>query len=125
MPTVIKPLILSGDPVSTNSIYKTATRPFPRTYMTHEGKALKESYQWEAKSQWKEPILDCPVEIEVRLYFATKRLHDVDNYNKLLYDALTGIVWVDDNQIQKVTTEKFYDKGNARIEISIQPYGLS
>jgi Holliday junction resolvase RusA-like endonuclease len=90
--------------------------------MTHEGKALKERYQWESKMQWKEPILVGPIYVIVRLYFGTKRKADIDNFNKILYDALTGIVWEDDSQIMVVVTEKHYDKENPRITIGAEKF---
>ncbi len=113
-------LILKGEPKSTNHVYATMCRGnFPNRYMTAKGKELKESYQWQAKSQWRESPTPNPVELDVKLYFGTKRKQDIDNYNKILYDALTGIVWVDDSQIKKVLTEKFYDKENPRVELEI------
>ena len=35
--------------------------PFPTTYMTNEGKALKEAYQWEAK--WQCPTYEAWVDM--------------------------------------------------------------
>lgn len=114
-------IMLLGNPLSTGSIYRAMCRGnFPSTYMTNEGKALKESYSWQAKAQWKKKPIEGPVEIEVKLYFGTKRKADIDNFNKLLFDSLTGIVWVDDSQIIKMTIEKDYDKKNPRIEIGIK-----
>ena len=43
---------------------------------------------------------------------------DVDNYQKLIYDALNGIFWRDDSQIVEATTAKFYSAA-PRIEIEI------
>jgi crossover junction endodeoxyribonuclease RusA len=39
------------------------------------------------------------VEVSVRFYFKTKRKRDLDNQNKLILDAFTGIAYEDDNQI--------------------------
>jgi Holliday junction resolvase RusA-like endonuclease len=71
--------------------------------MTAEGKALKEQYQWEARSQWKGKPFEGDIEVSIMLYFGTKRRADVDNFNKLSLDALTGIAYVDDSQIAKLT----------------------
>lgn len=110
-------ITLTGNPLSTNSIYKRNGRTI---YMSKAGKAMKESYQWQAKMQWKGyKCLTEPLEIGVRLYFGDKRVHDIDNYNKLVLDSLTEIVWDDDRQIRKMTLEKLYDKENPRVEISI------
>ncbi len=113
-------ITLSGDPRSTNNIYKhRVIGSFASVYMSKEGKDLKESYQWQCKAQHRSEPYAGPVSLNVRLYFGTKRVHDIDNYNKLLLDACTGILWIDDGQIQKLTVEKFYDKENPRIEMEI------
>lgn len=113
-------IILQGEPKSTNNIYKIVCRgKFGTYYMSKEGKDLKESYQWQVKSQYRGKPLDGSLEVEIKLYFGTKRRSDWDNFHKLSMDALTGIVWVDDSQIQKATVEKFFDKANPRIEIII------
>src|SRR3990167_11054997 len=113
-------IILTGSIQSTNHIYKSHCKfGFPQYYMSKEGKALKESYQWEAKSQMKGKIIKGDVGIEIDLYFGDKRVHDIDNYGKILLDSLTGIVWEDDKQIQKMLVTKNYSKENPRIEIII------
>jgi Holliday junction resolvase RusA-like endonuclease len=74
--------------------------------MTPEGKALKEQYRWKAKSQWKGRPLEGDIEVSITLYFGTKRKADPDNFNKLSLDALTGIAYLDDSQIAKLTIER-------------------
>jgi Holliday junction resolvase RusA-like endonuclease len=91
--------------------------------MTVEGKALKEQYQWEAKSQWKGKPLEGDIEVSITLYFGTKRRADLDNFNKLSLDALTGIAYLDDSQIAKLTIERGYDKVRPRIEMTVTPAG--
>ena len=52
-------IVLTGEPKSTQHLYKFSTRPVPTMYMTAEGKAQKEAYAWEAKSQWRDkPLAD-------------------------------------------------------------------
>jgi len=59
--------------------------------MTPAGKQLKADYQWEAKSQWRGSPLKDELAVSVRFFFGTKRKADLDNFNKLWQDALTGI----------------------------------
>lgn len=87
--------------------------------MTKAGKELKESYQMQARSQFKEKILIGALEIEIVLYFKTEAKHDIDNYGKILLDSLTGIVWNDDKQVVSMSVKKFVDRKNPRIEIKI------
>ena len=110
-------IILSGNPISTNSIYR---RHGNIIYMSKSGKDLKTSYQWEAKSQWKKPVTECnDIRVDIALYFKDNRIRDIDNYCKILLDSLTGIVWKDDKQIQSMRVSKYIDKNNPRIEIYI------
>jgi crossover junction endodeoxyribonuclease RusA len=114
----MKRIVLSGEPKSTQHIYGLACRGrFPQRYMTPAGKALKEQYQWEAKAQWKGKPLEGDIEVSITLYFGTRRKADLDNFNKLSLDALTGIAYLDDSQIAKLTIERGYDKARPRLEV--------
>jgi Holliday junction resolvase RusA-like endonuclease len=88
--------------------------------MSKKGKILKEDYQWQAKTQFKGELLKGDLEIWIKIFFGTKRKADWDNFHKLSMDALSGIIWIDDSQIQKAHVEKYYDKLNPRIEIKIE-----
>jgi Holliday junction resolvase RusA-like endonuclease len=112
-------IVLNGEPKSTQHVYKFATRPFPKMYMTAEGKAIKEDYGWQAKSQWQAEPFGGDVAICATFYYGTRRKFDLDNANKLWADALSGIVYVDDNQIASLLLRRRYDKENPRIEIIV------
>jgi len=110
----LQKIILLGNPLSTNHIYK---RHGNFIYLSKEGKNLKESYMWQIKSQYRGEPLMGSVKLTVELYFGDKRIRDIDNYNKLLLDACSGLLFIDDKQITELTIKKFYDKENPRIEI--------
>ena len=113
-------ITLTGEPRSTGNIYKSVCRgKFPTVYMSKEGKDLKTSYQWEAKSQWQNKPTKEPLQVLICLYFGTKRRQDIDNFSKICLDSLTGIVWEDDSQIEEMVVSKFYNKKNPRIEIEV------
>lgn len=59
--------------------------------------------------------------VTVRFFFATRRRRDLDNQNKLILDALTGIVYEDDSQICDLRLIRGYDKSRPRIELSVKP----
>ena len=110
-------ITLEGVPRSTNHIYKFFRS---RMYVSAAGKALKRSYQLQAKLQFGNiPLITNPIALEIILYFGDKRRRDIDNYNKILLDSMSGIVYKDDAQIQKLTIIKQYDKKRPRIEIVI------
>ena len=119
-------IILLGQPLSTNNIYRSHSRfGHPSVYMTPEGKALKQSYQIQAKySLGNTKPFTGQIAMLVKLYFGDKRSRDIDNYNKILLDSLTGIAYLDDKQIFGLAIEKYYDKQNPRIEISIKEMGI-
>lgn len=100
---------LKDTPPSTQHIYR---HNGPRTYMTQEGQDCKEAYKWEIKSQYKgKPLLD-PISVIIELYWNDNRRRDVDNFNKLILDAGSGILWEDDSQIQELIIRKFNKKGS-------------
>ncbi len=111
---------LLGEPISTGSIYRSVCRgKFATVYMSKAGKDLKESYQWQIKSQYKGKPLDKPLSIALKLHFGTRRRCDWDNFHKLSMDACNGILWADDSQIQTSLVSKHYDKENPRIELEV------
>ncbi len=113
-------LTLKGNPKSTQAIYKITVRGrFPAMYMSKIGKDLKEDYQCQLKSQWKGKPLTGDVNLHIGLFFGDKARRDIDNFNKLVLDACTGIVWEDDSQIQSLLIVKNYDKKNPRIVLQV------
>lgn len=112
--------ILLGQPRSTQHCYKyrNAGR-FIQGYMDTKCKSLKEDYQKQLMNQVSTPILKTPLKAKIALWHGTKRVTDIDNFNKLILDALTGIVYEDDSQIEELTITKHYDKENPRVEIEI------
>jgi Holliday junction resolvase RusA-like endonuclease len=58
------------------------------------------------------------VEVTVCFFFKTKRRRDLDNQNKLILGALTGIAYEDDSQISSLHLSRVYDATNSRMEIT-------
>lgn len=113
-------LVLRGAPLSTGSIYRSSCRGnYPTMYMTPKGKDHKISYRKQAREQWDQEVLTRAVEVEVRLFFPRKGKHDLDNYMKILLDCLSGVVYADDSQIERLTITKTVDKTNPRTEVYI------
>ena len=110
-------IVLTGNPLSTQNLYLQNGK---FRFMKKEGKERKEQYQWEAKSQWKEKPLEERLEVSIYLYFGDKRRRDWDNFHKISMDALAGIVFVDDSQIEIASVFMLYNKENPRTEIYIE-----
>ena len=113
-------LTLTGKPISTNHAYKATCRgKFVTYYQTPAAKALKESWAFEAVTQYKDDPLEGDLSVTVRFYHKDKRKHDIDNYFKLLFDSLNGVLWVDDGQIIELIAQKYLDKDNPRVEVIV------
>ena len=91
----------------------------PVVYMTDDGKKIKESYQWQAKSQWKTGLMEGKVAVCVRMFFGDQKRRDIDNFYKGILDSLKGICFEDDSQIYDLRATKDVDKFLPRIEIEI------
>ena len=115
-------ITLLWEPKSTQHIYKITCRwKFGSMYMSKQWKDIKNSYILQAKTQ-KTAFYDDLVSVKVKLYFWTKRKCDIDNFNKLWMDALSGVIYEDDKLIKKMQITKEYDKQNPRIEIEIKEF---
>lgn len=113
-------IIFEGQPLSTQTIYRSACRgKFPTLYMTKRGKEMKEYYQYATKEQYSGKIEEGDCEVKITLYFKSKHKHDIDNFNKLILDSLQGIVYKDDVQIQDLLTKKRISVENPRVELEI------
>ena len=88
-------------------------------YMAKACVDLKTAWQWEAKSQWKREVATGPVTMHITLFHGDKRNRDIDNFSKIIFDCLTGIVYEDDSQVNQLSIVKSYDKGNPRVELEI------
>ncbi len=110
-------IILKWTPISTQHAY---WQSWKIRYMTKDAKDLKNAYILQARTQYKGEVLKTSLSTYIRLYFADKRVRDIDNYGKLLLDSLTWVVYEDDKQIKLMTVQICEpDKANPRIEIII------
>lgn len=55
--------------------------------------------------------------------FRPRRSGDLDNYLKLVWDALTGVGWKDDAQVAELHAYRFEDKADPRVEITLKRKG--
>ena len=89
--------------------------------MKKDAKQTKDSYILQTKNQYKGKPIKSLLSIYIRLYFKDKRVRDFDNWHKISMDALTGIVYEDDSQINLATIQIMErDKENPRIELILE-----
>ena len=113
-------------------------RPYVHAYDPVKVKRYKETLAWHARNQWTATPATGPIKLQ--LYFFrpvqkslskvehARRLSgahrpiakpDLDNYIKSTLDALTGVLWADDNAIIKIEAEKYYSD-QPRVEIVME-----
>jgi crossover junction endodeoxyribonuclease RusA len=63
--------------------------------------------------------LSGPIGVFLRVY-RPRRIGDLDNTLKATLDALRGVCFVDDRQVQRIEAERFEDKANPRVEIEVE-----
>jgi len=106
-------------PVSVNAYYRAIVRGrICCSILSKKGREFKERVANMVSDSQKQPT-DKPVMVIIKLYPATKRKFDVDNYLKSLLDSLIGIAYIDDEQIQclAVSKEPVFKGGKCEIKI--------
>ncbi len=130
-------------PLSANRYWKAITIP-GRTMMapSKEAKAYKEAVGWAAREAGIRAPIAGRVAIEIRLYpqrpqdWARRarlnpaawdddvRCLDLDNANKVLFDALKGVAIEDDKWVRRIVAERMEPDGEARVVVRITPLAV-
>lgn len=106
-------------PVTTNRLYGISRTG--RRFTTARMGQSKHDIGWEATAQFRKKPLEGPLEVTITTFWPDKRKRDVDN-TKGFIDALSGIVWADDSQIQDLHQKKRFDKENPRVEVVVKDF---
>ena len=64
-------------------------------------------------------MFECPVKAEYKFYLPDRRHRDLDNCAKGISDALEGVLFKNDIQIEELHLYKYVDKENPRVEVVI------
>jgi len=83
-----------------------------RKFPSREVKAWQEILAWSFKGDWDK---DAHYGLEMFVEMGDKRRRDVDSGIKFVLDALTKIVWEDDNQVDEIHIFKSRTKKNKTI----------
>lgn len=129
-------------PVSANRMWRTyMPKGFkaPVTVLSSEGKAYKAQVCGLAKIAGVKAPITGRVAIDIRLYpnrpkdwekrakrdpmawDDTVLCLDLDNANKVLFDALKGVAIDDDKWVRRITSERMEPDGEARVIVTITP----
>ena len=101
MPTVEFEFVVQGPPFSVNIAKKQPKKH--RDWKNTVGNAARS--QWAAEERVARVPTLLPVEVLITTFYTTIEI-DVDNVIKPILDALKGIVYANDSQVYKVTSEK-------------------
>lgn len=86
-----------------------------RIVVTQEAKDYKDEVYLQLKNYV--PLMgDVAVNFTV---FRPARRGDLDNYTKVMFDALNGLVWHDDKQVAEIHSFRADDKHNPRVEFLV------
>lgn len=59
--------------------------------------------------------------VRMDFHVTNRQRRDVDNYVKLVLDALTGLAWVDDSQVTEIAAKVHHQAEEARTEVHVFP----
>jgi Holliday junction resolvase RusA-like endonuclease len=94
-------------------------KPMSVTYVTNEAREYKEKVGLIAASIVKTPLLG-NLKLHLRIYRPMRR-GDLSNRIKVLEDTLIGVCYKDDDQITAIEAERYDDKENPRVEVTVSP----
>lgn len=110
-------IVVPGNPVSVNSIWR---RGKVGMFLTYEATAWKETVAIYAKKYWRAPPLQGRVSVSLTCFFKSRRHRDIDNVFKCIGDAMEGICYENDEQIDRLEICRQRDAKNPRVEIVIE-----
>ena len=106
-------------PPSVNSCYRAIPRGrICAVIVSKDGRAYKDRIK-SMLSDDSKLLTDKRLMVSIRLFMPDRRRRDIDNYNKILLDSLTGIVWEDDSQIDilSISRDEIIKGGKAILTI--------
>ena len=129
-------ITIPGKPIGAQRPRVTTAGPFARAYMPHAHAYYVQVVKAHAMAAWKGPPLEGPVEVVMQAGFSppkstSKRktaaminqLHDrkpdADNVAKIVLDGLSGIAFVDDNQVAILKVVKFWTE-TPGVEVTVK-----
>lgn len=115
-------------PISANAYWRSfVPKGWSRAsvYVTREAKAYKEHCALIAKTAGLKPKGHTKFALDVRFYQKDNRRFDIDNVCKITLDALKGVVYDDDSQVQRLHAEKMGPSAQPRLEVEVREYAAA
>lgn len=118
VPSLAAQSIVLALPPSANTYWRYTSTG---VYVSQEAQAYKAGVLWKARQQGMQPMGGA-LALYVNVYRAAKR-GDLDNYAKVLGDALNGVAYHDDSQVVELHMWRHDDRKNPRVEVEIRRMG--
>jgi len=117
------------NPLSVNHIKDPSYRRIggkiiPYMYLKKSVEKYIADYSVMARSQYRGELLSGRLSVRATITFGTKHRRDIQNCLKVELDALQGVVYVDDSQIEHLEIFKLYDKNKPSLVLEIREYEL-
>jgi len=103
-------------PPTVNHMYRRARGHLA---LTPEALAFRHAVRMIAMVQGVTPLVG-PVAVFLDVY-RPRRRGDLDNILKATIDALQGLAYRDDDQVEQITAQRYEDKRAPRVEVSVVP----
>lgn len=84
-------------------------------------KAWQEQVGWHTRQLQPAPDPQSRYKVTLHFYTTKYRAGDCDNLSKAVLDALNGIIWKDDDQVDELHIFKQKEPTNPGVEITISP----
>lgn len=108
-------------PPSANEYWRSfAVKGKVRVVLSAKAKSYKEAVADLAHRLGMKPEVSHGVAVSIKVY-RNQASGDLDNRIKVTLDALRGVAFEDDKQVVEIYAQRFEDKGNGRIVISVTP----
>jgi crossover junction endodeoxyribonuclease RusA len=89
------------------------------SYISDQGRAYKNNAALTAREQRMRQISG-PVSVRI-FAFCPRRAGDLDNLLKATLDALCGVAYADDSQIELITIGRFANSDDPHLEVTVTP----
>lgn len=86
-------------------------------------KAWQERVGYAARYEYKLPPYRGAVVVRLEFWMKNHRRVDLDNLSKAILDALNGVVWKDDTQVEQLNLYKFVDSDDPRVTVHVRTAG--
>lgn len=73
--------------------------------LSYKGSDWKKGAGWEARQHWKGEPSKAPFTVSIELH--VKHVRDIDSSSKLLLDAMQGIVYENDTQVDELNIRRY------------------